>query len=415
MILINILMFRIQNSLAIEGLFANALFIFAVITNAFFLKKLAYKSFCRAHRGSRSVYIKNISSKYVSNILRKRLITWKKKAGVDLVKHIGARIFILKSPSGNEKGVLLLKFNPVIDAFISAFDVEKLMEKYYLVLEPSWTGVCNDMFLQYTQYSDPVFILTATDDDYMLLAGLGSNLIPVKLGACHWVSPDDVIYDDNTEKKYDLVMNSNWAPWKKHYLLFSQMCKLKRKIKVALIGVPYQGYDRKFIEKLAKYYGVLDQIDIFERIPHEEVIKIVGSSRVGILLSNKEGCNRAVSEYLFCDLPVILLRDHVGGAKLNINKHTGLLVKEKDIASSIFALIEACPKSPREWAMNNISCYKSTEKLNNKIRATIEAKGWTWNKDIVVRKNAPEPKYVDSIYEKEFLGSYEELKEDFHV
>src|SRR5262249_15223939 len=47
-------------------------------------------------------------------------------------------VIVLKSPSPDEKGVLLLKYTPHFYNFLVNFDLVKVMQSFHLVLEPSW-------------------------------------------------------------------------------------------------------------------------------------------------------------------------------------------------------------------------------------------------------------------------------------
>jgi hypothetical protein len=48
-----------------------------------------------------------------------------------------------------------------------------------------------------------------------------------------------------------------------------------------------------------------------------------------------------------------------------------------------------------EWALKNISCTVTTEKLNNYLKYRAIACGEPWTKDIVVKTNSPELKYYN--------------------
>jgi len=50
--------------------------------------------------------------------------------------------FTLKEPDTSEKGVLLVKFNVTFEMLGAEFDIARLLDDYYLVLEPSCSGYC---------------------------------------------------------------------------------------------------------------------------------------------------------------------------------------------------------------------------------------------------------------------------------
>ncbi len=309
----------------------------------------------------------------------------------------GSRVFLLKEKSGGgEKGVVLLKFNSTIRDFPLFVDMERFSEDYFLVIEPSWTGLFLDEILQYTKFKFPIWVLSAYEKDYELLAAMQSNLIPVRLGPCDWVDPQITESVLTPEKKYDIVFNSNWASWKRHQVLFSALKTIDQPLKVALIGVEWEGRTKRDIENLAHYYGVASLLDIHERIPFSEVLRITAESKCAILLSLKEGSNRALAEAMMCDVPVILLEEHIGGIRKNVTTETGLLTSEKNLCGAINNMLENHKNfTARKWAVNNASCFVSTKTLNTAIKEYAQNNNQSWNKDIWARANSPEPQYID--------------------
>ena len=69
----------------------------------------------------------------------------------------------------------------------------------------------------------------------------------------------------------------------------------------------------------------------------------------------------------FCNVPVIVLSEHVGGIK-NINPVNGKLVPSttKDTIKEMLNNLNSY--TPMEWALKNISCTVTTEKLNNYLK-----------------------------------------------
>jgi glycosyltransferase involved in cell wall biosynthesis len=171
--------------------------------------------------------------------------------------------------------------------------------------------------------------------------------------------------------------------------------KAHRRYKVALVGFNWSGKTRNDIERLADYYGVAGQVTIFDWIPYEQVMDLTCRSKVSILLSLKEGSNRATVDSIFCNVPVVVLSNHVGGIRKNVVPETGLLAAEAHLESAIAQLLES-GLHPREWGLEHISCFKSTEKLNSVLREHALRQGRPWTQDIAVRSNSPESSYVDA-------------------
>jgi glycosyltransferase involved in cell wall biosynthesis len=301
---------------------------------------------------------------------------------------------VLKAPApGGEKGVLLVMFSEMFRLLHSHINLEKLLEDYALVLEPSWSGYCGPDLLDLTREAEKIFVLAAEEGDFAFLQRLGSNLIPVKLGPCDWVNPHAAAPYLANPKDFDIVMNSMWASLKRHHVLFRMLASATRRYKVALIGQPWLGRTQVDIELLADFYNVGDQITILDRIPYAEVMDVTCRSKVSVLLSLKEGSNRAIAESIFCNVPVVVLSNHVGGIRKNIVPQTGLLIDEQNLEPAIVQLLHSSI-NPREWGMEHISCFKSSAKLNAILRDHALSNGRPWTQDIAGRSNSPESTYV---------------------
>lgn len=308
---------------------------------------------------------------------------------------LGRRILVLKERGDSEKGVVLVMFTELLAALAQQVDLRRLLSDYTLVLEPSWSGYFDRDLLFFTQFDEPIFVLAAEEGDSQFLRNLGSNLIPVPLGPCDWVDPSIAEPYLGIPKEYDLVMNSHWGPSKRHHVLFRSLAELGTDYRVALIGGSWEGGTREGIEALARHFGVREQLEMFERIPFARVMEITCRARVSVLLSLKEGSNRALAESMFCDVPAILLASHVGGIRKNIVSETGMMVSESELTSTIEQMVRSADRfSPRAWALDNISCTISSEKLNALLRTTALDRGDSWERDIAPRANSPELKYV---------------------
>jgi glycosyltransferase involved in cell wall biosynthesis len=316
--------------------------------------------------------------------------------GPEVSSWFGKRLMELKAPGpGGEKGVLFVMFTETFQLLHSHMNLKMLLEDYTLVFEPSWSGYCGPDLLDFTRESDEIFVLAAEEGDFAFLQCLRSNLIPVELGPCDWVDPQAAAPYLASSKEFDIVMNSNWAALKRHYVLFRMLANAERRYKVALIGVKWGGKTRADIERLANFYGVADQLTILERIPYEKVMDVTCRSKVAVLLSLKEGSNRAIAESIFCDVPVVVLSSHIGGIRKNVVPETGLLADERNLESAIIQLHRSSIK-PREWGMEHISCFKSSIKLNEILRDHTLSKGRPWTQDIAGRSSSPESTYIDA-------------------
>jgi glycosyltransferase involved in cell wall biosynthesis len=307
-------------------------------------------------------------------------------------KFFGRRLLVLKPPMPNgEKGVLFVSFSQMYRLLPSLMEMQCLMRDYTLVLEPSFPSFCHPDLLKYTQYSDEVFVQAAPADDYAFLARLNSNLVPLEMGPADWVDPRTAEPYLGSPKEFDIIMNSFWGALKRHHVLFRMLRDAKKKYKTLLVGF---GPERKYIEDLIAHYGVGQQVTMIEDIPYQKVMELTCRSRVSVLLSLKEGGNRAVAESMFCDVPVVLLKGHVGGVRKNVVPETGLLVEERDLEGAVEQLLTSGLK-PRAWAVANISCFRSSEKLNSVLREHALRAGRPWTANIAARSNSPDSSYTN--------------------
>lgn len=151
---------------------------------------------------------------------------------------------------------------------------------------------------------------------------------------------------------------------------------------------------------LAGRYGVADQITLHESIPYSEVMRLVSASRLSILLSLKEGSNRALSESIFCDVPVVLTDVHVGGIRKNVVPETGWFVDDRELHLRLPEMVEkAGDLAPREWGLANVSCHRSGEIINELIAEHMTSIGAPWTSGVVPHANSPELSWLDPEHE----------------
>jgi hypothetical protein len=139
---------------------------------------------------------------------------------------LGTNIICIKPRlSVAEKGVILIKYSESMPLLPFFCDMDRLLNDYTLVYEPSWSGYCTADILHFTHYKHKVFFLAKQRDDYTFLEQLKSNLIPLKMGPCDWVDPSIAEVFSGSERKFDLVLNSNWSTAKRHQVYLKQCRK----------------------------------------------------------------------------------------------------------------------------------------------------------------------------------------------
>jgi glycosyltransferase involved in cell wall biosynthesis len=314
-----------------------------------------------------------------------------------------------------ERGVLMLMYSEAVLAMVAMYDLGALASRYMFVLEPSSWGYQDVRFLFYLGSDLDVLIQSPRRADFEFVESLQANLVPVAVGAGEWV--DGGIFrprEPGQEAKYDVVMVSAWDPLKRHEVFFRAAARRKqngeRKLRFALVG--YQmGWTREPIEKLLRQYDLERDCDIYEMIPHAQVSRIVADSKVSLLLSHREGANRAIYESMFCGTPIIVYRHQCGVNLDHVNLRTGLLADDDELDAAIcYALEHHEEFDPRQWALENAGYGNATQTINAALRQMSERRGLAWTKDIVAKKSAPELRYAQPGAYKIFAEEYERLK-----
>lgn len=305
-------------------------------------------------------------------------------------------IIVLKSPSKNERGVLLIKYTPTFDSFLSYFDINEIFKKYYIVLEPSWAGYCDPSILMFISNKSTVVVQCFTDEDYEFIASLQSKMVPIRLGPADWVDSDLFKPMQTRDKKYDLVMVANWGRYKQHKELFKALRRIHdRHVKVLLIGFDWGNRTQYDILREAEIINSdLVHIEIKEMISQEEISQLLRQSKVFLFLSKKEGDNKAIVEAFFCNVPAIVYENAIGGARNRINKMTGIFSSYGELGKNIIYMLDNYKNFlPREWSLQNTGSSIATSILNSFIKkiAILNAEKFTTN--IVEKTNSPNLNY----------------------
>jgi glycosyltransferase involved in cell wall biosynthesis len=295
------------------------------------------------------------------------------------------------NPNTGEKGVLILTYNYLFQAFHAIFHSTELSRFYWMVLEPS-----------YYRFEDPGYSLFP-EWQVLLQAGnpvtteafqaLGSPFHYIALTSSDWTDSDFFSPLPDQQKIYDLIYVANWAKYKQHELLFDALAKIRRPLRVALVGFRWER-TRQQIESLISKYGLTGRFEIVENVPPAEVHRLLNQSRVNLLLSRLEAGNRALYEAMFANLPSVVYRHCEGLNCASINEQTGILADEHDLSDAILAALDRLDNfSPRAWALENTGYLRSTRIVNDRLREISLQQGEPWDTDIVAKVNRPEFKY----------------------
>lgn len=309
-------------------------------------------------------------------------------------------LIILKrhDPATGEKGVLLLTYSEPLRRFPAMYDLAALAGRYAFVLEPSSWGYEDPTYFLYVGADVDVVVQAPWYRDFQFLHELRSNIHPVRFGAGDWVDPD--VFASSVprgSRRFDVVVVSSWSPWKRHRDLFRAAAELKHRgviLRIALVGYPLV-WDQDRITRLLEEFGVRQQCTIFDSIPQSEVAGVVGDSEAYVLLSRREGANRALYEALFCDTPVVVYAGHRGVDTEMVQNGVGILYEPAGLGDAILSVLSnRAAFRPLAWARDNSGYLNSTAALNAVLRQMVTQRGLPWTRDIVPKKNAPEVRYV---------------------
>lgn len=312
-----------------------------------------------------------------------------RSAGQKPERLIGSRILVVKASRPRERGVLVVDYSYVFPLLTGLFDLRAIAEKYFIVLEPSWSGFCTPEILLYSQFDFPVFVESGEPRDSELIAGLASNLATIPVAANWWVDHRLMTPLPRDQRDIDIIMVAQWAAFKRHGHFFRALGRLRKrghKPKVVLVGYP-KDTTGAAIEAQARYFGVADQITLFERITPREVGNLLSRSKLHVLWSRREGINRATVEAMFADVPVILREGMNYGYRYpHVNPATGRFAREDDLDDVILEMLDNHAQyAPREWAMKNMTCQRATSIVETHVRAAAHSAGEAWSEGLVAK------------------------------
>jgi glycosyltransferase involved in cell wall biosynthesis len=301
----------------------------------------------------------------------------------------GSSLMVLKRARDGEKGVLVLNYPYVYGLFARLFDVARVQQRYYIVLEFAWSGVCDLDVLQFGLSEDPIFVETLEPRDHGFLRALGRPFVPVPVSTNSWVDYRVFRPLSGATKELDVCMIAAWAAYKRHSAFFRALQTARRRgrrLRTVLVGYPMDR-TKDMIYAQARYYGVADQIEIHEWLSPTDVNVHLNRAKVHVLWSRREGVNRAIIEALFADVPVIVRSGfNYGFPYPYINAHTGQFVDEPELPDKLVAMVDSHDTySPRSWVMTHMTSRRNTTILSDVIKAHAVAAGAPWTEDLVAK------------------------------
>ena len=328
---------------------------------------------------------------------------------------VGSRLLVAKPWRPGERGVLYVDYSYVFASLAGLFDLRAIAERYHLVLEPSWSGVCTPEILLYTRLDRPVFVETIEPRDHRVIVTLDTNLRSLPVAANYWVDYRAIEPPSGVQRDIDVIMVAAWAGIKRHWRVFRTLAALRRRghrLRVALVGYRY---DKTMddIREQANYFGIGDQVELFERLSQEQVSALLARSKLHVLWSRRECANRAIIEAMLADVPVIVRDGLTFGFKYPyINEQTGRFVTESALGDAILDMLERRSSySPRQWVLDHMTCQQATAIVEAHVRAAAAEHGEPWTSGIAVRTSTLDTqRYWDEADRDRFADDYRFLE-----
>jgi hypothetical protein len=108
------------------------------------------------------------------------------------------------------------------------------------------------------------------------------------------------------------------------------------------------------------------------------------------------------------------LNDAVLGSRVFINEQTGRFLAERNLADELTDFVRnADGYQPRAWAERHISCWKSTQILNDILKRHALERGEIWTQDIAPLQWSPDPTLARAEDRQRLLAERQAIQERF--
>src|SRR5688572_8748554 len=198
-----------------------------------------------------------------AHVWRRRRIGWHKYAAELKNPHL-TTCLVLKAPGPDgEKGVLYCSFEYNWLRLAAHPGAERLLSEYLLVGASSWSPSNYASMLSLAPVSSsPLFIGISNAADTELYKLLAPRVRTVPIMASDWTDPSFYSPRPFAERDIDLLMVANFTDFKRHWLLFEALKRMRRNLRVALIGIPGPGRGVRELRAEAAAIGVRQDLEI---------------------------------------------------------------------------------------------------------------------------------------------------------
>lgn len=379
-----------------------------------------------ARRGDRLTHLRAIVRFLLHNPRHRRTAELVVRA-TELAAHCGAKLrptaqnaavieraVIAKRPRGDEKGVLIVKFESELLTLCLSPCFADIEKAYEIIFVPSWQPFYSPAFFMLLAVAkSPFWLMPSASGDVELCRGIqGCRALPLK--AASWVNPE-IFRPMAGPKDIDLLMVANYEAYKRHWLFFEAVAELPPTVKAVIVGLSIGARTKDTIAEEANLFGVRDRVEILDNVS-EHVPTMMARAKLFCALSHREGSYIAVAEALMAGAAVGMYEHASIGSKDFINSETGILFsRRRSLAAQIQEFLPVATRlRPDQWARRHISCLVSTNRLSEALRLQSEAQGSPWTEDLYpLYCHRLALYYVDPAIEAEMISSYTDFKHRF--
>jgi len=331
-------------------------------------------------------------------------------------RRIGRGVFLKPYINEREKGVLFVSFEHEWFRLFNYCNLEDFSQRYTLVVAPSGDphNIVNYVFP--TVYPGTIFTLISHPEEVDILPRVAPNYAVVPLYASSWVHPGFYKPLPRSRRDIDLVMVANFAKFKRHHALFKAIRNMPVSLRILLIGQDQDSRTADTILSIAACYGVRERLQLLSNASYEVVADALCRSRASVIVSRREGSCVVIAESLFADTPAALLENAAIGSRVFINASTGRLLREGNLAAQLVDFIaESDRYSPRVWAEERISCFRSSALLNDIVKKHALAAGQEWTCDLAPLCWRPDPCLVTPEDRQRMTIAQEDVRQRFNL
>jgi len=318
------------------------------------------------------------------------------------------RTAMLKGAGANgERGVLYSLFEYNWARIAAGTNVRDLLRQYDVIWVASWSPTDYLPLARVLADSDPdtpIYVQASNMEEVPLLEAFHPRIRVIPFLPCEAIDPAAFQPLPRDQRDIDLLVISNWAPFKRHFELFRALRSLPASLRIVCVGQPELGHTRDEIRRLAASYGVPQEIEFHESIPPTEVRVMQDRSKAAAIFSRREGHCMSAVEALFADASLGLMDGGHVGPVIYINEATGVRLRPGHVSEDLARLIADAPaRTPREWALKHLGSPGATVKLNAWLREQAAGRSLPWTTDIASMSWVPYP-WVDDALAREGLA-----------